>query len=82
MIMDDRVKQYVDKQDELEKTLFKELRDLLMKTIPDCHEEFSWGVPVYDKGKFYIAAMKERTQLSFCPVHSLNTCLQLKILWA
>jgi hypothetical protein len=35
-------------------------RKLLLETIPNCTEEFKWGVPVYDKGKFYIAAMKTR----------------------
>ena len=38
---------------------------MIMDTIPGCDEEFSWGVAVYDEGKFYIAAMKERVHIGF-----------------
>lgn len=36
-----------------------------MATIDDCTEDYKWGVPVYDGGKFYIAAMKSRVHLGF-----------------
>ncbi|MDX1765466.1 MAG: DUF5655 domain-containing protein [Candidatus Saccharimonadales bacterium] len=63
--MDEKVKDYIDKQEEPKQMLLKELRKLLVDTIKDCQEEFSWGVPVYDGGKFYIAAMKERVHIGF-----------------
>jgi len=63
--MDKKVKEYIDKQEELKKKLLVKTRNLLMKTIPNCKEEFNWGVPVYDGGKFYIAAMKTRIHIGF-----------------
>lgn len=61
--MDKAVKAYIEKQDDLKKTLLKKARKLLLETIKNCHEEFNWGVPVYDGGKFYIAAMKTRIHI-------------------
>ncbi len=63
--MDERVKNYIGRQDEPKKTILRELRELLLSTIDDCKEEFNWGVPVYDGGKFYIAAMRERVHIGF-----------------
>lgn len=61
--MDKKVKEYIEKQDEEKKILLKKARRLVLKTIDNCQEEFNWGVPVYDKGKFYIAAMKTRIHI-------------------
>ncbi|MDD2636376.1 MAG: DUF1801 domain-containing protein [Bacteroidales bacterium] len=63
--MDDKVKNYIEKQDEPKKVILVVLRDLLLSTIEGCKEEFNWGVPVYDGGKFYIAAMRERVHIGF-----------------
>ena len=63
--MDKAVKEYIDKQDPLKRTLIKKARQLILTTIPNCKEEFNWGVPVYDGGKFYIAVMKTRVHIGF-----------------
>lgn len=63
--MDKKVKEYIQKQDKLKRMLLKKARRLILETIADCKEEFRWGVPVYDGGKFYIAAMKERIHVGF-----------------
>ncbi|MBN1168472.1 DUF1801 domain-containing protein [Candidatus Woesebacteria bacterium] len=60
-----KVEVYIEKQDSIKKTLLKRSRELILNTIPNCKEEFRWGVPVYDGGKFYIAAMKERIHIGF-----------------
>lgn len=63
--MDDKVKNYIEKQDEPKKVILETLRELLLSTIEGCHEEFNWGAPIYDGGKFYIAAMRERVHIGF-----------------
>lgn len=63
--MSQKVKEYIDKQPQPQKSLLKKSRKLILETIPNCHEEFNWGVPVYDNGKFYIASMKERIHIGF-----------------
>ena len=63
--MNKKVKAYIDKQDEPKKTLLKKSRKLILEALPQCKEEFSWGVPVYDEGKFYLAAMKTRVHIGF-----------------
>ena len=52
--MDKKVKEYIEKQDKLKKTLLKKSRKLILDNIPKCKEEFKWGVPVYDEGKLKI----------------------------
>jgi hypothetical protein len=61
--MNKAVKAYIDKQEDFKKNLLLKARNLIMNTIEDCDEEFNWGVPVYDGGKFYIAAMKTRIHI-------------------
>lgn len=63
--MNNKVKKYIEKQEDFKKELLYKSRELLIKSIPDCLEEFKWGVPVYDDGKFYLAAMKTRVHIGF-----------------
>lgn len=63
--MDTKIKDYIEKQEEFKKLLLVKSRKLILETIPDCKEEFNWGVPVFDGGKFYIAAMKTRVHIGF-----------------
>lgn len=63
--MDKKVKQYIDRQEEPKRKILKELRQVLLNSIEGCQEEFKWGVPVYDRDNFYIAAMKERVHIGF-----------------
>lgn len=59
------VDEYIEKQEEPKRIVLEQARQLLLETIPDCKEEFKWGVPVYDGGRFYIAAMKTRVHIGF-----------------
>lgn len=63
--MDKKVREYIDKQEEFKKILLKKARELILDVIPNCKEEYNWGVPIYDGGKFYIAAMKTRVHIGF-----------------
>lgn len=63
--MDTKVTQYISRQAKEKKAILNKLRKLICNTIPNCKEEFNWGVPVYDGGKFYIAAMKTRVHIGF-----------------
>ena len=58
--MDEKVKDYIDKQDKNKKEIILACRQLILKTLPESKEEYAWGVAVYDDGKFYLGAMKER----------------------
>ncbi|MBN1374493.1 DUF1801 domain-containing protein [Candidatus Dojkabacteria bacterium] len=63
--MDEKIKQYIEKQKPKERQLIEEARKLIYETIPECDEFFQWGVLCYSKGKIYIAAMKDRIHVGF-----------------
>lgn len=63
--MDRRVEAYIEKQKSPQKKILQKLRIIFHKTLPDCKEESAWGVIAYAKGKFYIAAMKNRVHVGF-----------------
>jgi hypothetical protein len=63
--MDNKVKEYIEKQDSLEKDLLVKARSLILDTIPECDEFIQWGVLCYSKGKIYLAAMKDRIHVGF-----------------
>ena len=63
--MDDKIKEYIEKQDPILKEMILKIRDIFLKTLPNCKEQFAWGVIVYGGGKFYIAAMKNRVHVGF-----------------
>ena len=63
--MDKKVEEYIDKQPLLQKEIILKVREIFIKTLPNCNEGFAWGVIVYASGKFYIAAMKNRVHVGF-----------------
>ena len=63
--MNEKVKQYIEKQKYKERLLIEEARKLIFNIIPECDEFFQWGVLCYSKGKLYIAAMKDRIHVGF-----------------
>ena len=63
--MDKKVEEYIKKQQSPQKEIILKVRDIFIKTIPNCNESFAWGVVVYAGGKFYIAAMKNRVHVGF-----------------
>jgi hypothetical protein len=58
-------KEYIDRQPEKHQKILKELRLLILRTFPGIEEGFLWGVPVYDKGRFYLASLKKQINLGF-----------------
>mgnify|MGYP006292108447 CR=1 FL=1 len=63
--MNEKVKQYLEKQQSPQKEIILKVRDIFIKTLTNCKEDFAWGVIVYGGGKFYIAAMKNRVHVGF-----------------
>ncbi len=63
--MNEKVKEYIEKQDSPQKEIILKVRDIFLKSLPNCNEHFAWGVMVYEGGKFYIAAMKNRVHVGF-----------------
>ena len=63
--MDDKIKEYIEKQDSTIKEMIRKIRDIFIKTIPNCKERFAWGVVVLGDDKFYIASMKNRVHVGF-----------------
>ena len=61
--MDEKVKEYINKQENPQKEVCYYLRNLIHKTIPGIKEEMKWGVPVFASGKFYIGAFKNSVNL-------------------
>jgi predicted GIY-YIG superfamily endonuclease len=63
--MDDKIKEYIEKQKSPLKEICQRLREIILKTFPDTKEEMRWGVPVFANGKFYIGALKNQVNLGF-----------------
>ena len=63
--MEKQIKEYIDKQQPLEKELLMETRSLVLKTIPNCDEFVQWGVLCYAKGKIYLVALKGKIHVGF-----------------
>ena len=63
--MDEKVKQYIEKQKSPQKEIILALRKIFFEVIKDCEEKVGWGVIVLCGGKFYIAAMKSRVHVGF-----------------
>ena len=63
--MDKNIKEYIEKQNSLEKELLKKARTLILNTIRECDEFMKWGVLCYCRGKIYLAAMKGRIHVGF-----------------
>lgn len=69
--MDANVDEYIKKQKSPQKEICQHLRRIILKTIPEIHEEMNVGVPCYGItkedpcGKYYIAALKDHVNLGF-----------------
>jgi hypothetical protein len=63
--MTNKVEEYIEKQPKDQQKILKKLRNLILKTIPDCDKEMAWGVLAYREGKYYLAGMKERVHIGF-----------------
>jgi hypothetical protein len=63
--MDEKVKEYIEKQKSPQKEICLKLREIILKTFPDTKEEMRWGVPTFSGGKFYIGALRDKVNLGF-----------------
>jgi hypothetical protein len=61
--MNDKVDEYINKQETLQREICNYLRNLLHEIIPGIKEEMKWGVPVFSDGKFYIGSFKNNVNL-------------------
>ena len=62
--MNKGVDDYIAKQKSPQKEILQKLREIILKTFPNIHEEMKWGVPYYE-GKYYIVALKDHVNLGF-----------------
>jgi len=63
--MDKQVEEYIEKQGSPQKEIILKVRDIFLKTLPNCEEKKTWGVVVFGKDKFYIGAIKDRVHVGF-----------------
>ena len=63
--MDNKVIEYIDKQESPQKEILLKVREIFLKTLPNCKEKMTWGVVVFGDDKFYIASMKNRVHIGF-----------------
>lgn len=63
--MDKKIEEYIYKQESPKKEMLLKLREIFIKTLPDCKEKMTWGVVVFGDDKFYIASMKNRVHVGF-----------------
>ena len=63
--MDKQVEEYIEKQGSPQKEIILKVRDIFLKTLPNCEEKKTWEVVVFGKDKFYIGAIKDRVHVGF-----------------
>ncbi len=63
--MNEKVKQYLDKQKSPLKEICQKLRRLIFNTFPEIEEEMKWGVPAFAGGKLYIVALKDHVNFGY-----------------
>jgi hypothetical protein len=59
------VEEYIKMQKTPQKEILQKVREIFLKTIPNCEEKKAWGVVAFAGEKFYIAAMKNRVHVGF-----------------
>jgi hypothetical protein len=62
--MDNKVEEYIEKQNSPQKEICQKLRKIILNTFPDIKEEMKYGVPYYGN-KYYIVALKTHVNLGF-----------------
>ena len=63
--MDKQVKEYIEKQESPQKEIILKLREIFLRTLPNCDEKKTLGVVVLGNDKFYIGAIKNRVHVGF-----------------
>lgn len=63
--MDIEVDKYIENQKSPQREICKKLREIILKTYPGIKEGMKWGVPSYENGKYYFAALKTHVNLGF-----------------
>lgn len=63
--MDKKVGEYIEKQKSPQKEILKEVRKIILRTLPGCNEEAKWGVVAFAGGKFYLAALRDSVNVGF-----------------
>jgi len=69
--MDKQVDEYIEKQKSPQKEIIQKVRNIFLKTLPNCEEKKAWGVIVFGGGKFYLGAIKNRVHVGFA-INGLN----------
>ena len=69
--MDKQVEEYIEKQKSPQKEIIQKVRNIFLKTLPNCEEKSAWGVIALEEGKFYIGAIKDRVHVGFA-INGLN----------
>lgn len=63
--MNDKVKEYIDKQESPQKEIIMAVRKIFFATIKNCEEKVGWGVISLDNNRFYLVSLKERVHIGF-----------------
>jgi len=69
--MDKQVDDYIEKQKSPQKEILQKVREIFLRTLPNCKEKSAWGVIAFAGGKFYIGAIKNRVHVGFA-INGLN----------
>jgi len=62
--MSQKVEEYINKQESLQKEILAILRKVILSTLPNIKEDFKLGVPWYEE-KFYLVALKDHVNMGF-----------------
>ncbi len=62
--MNNKVKEYIEKQKFPQKEICQKLSEIILRTFPNIIEEMKYGVPYYGN-KYYIVALKTHVNLGF-----------------
>ncbi len=63
--MDKQVEEYIERQKSPQKEIIQKVRNIFLKTLPNCKDKKAWGVIVFADDKFYLGSIKNRVHVGF-----------------
>ena len=69
--VDPQIHEYIEKQKSPQKEILWKIREIFLRTIPDCEEKTAWGAVTFAEKKFYAASLKNRVHVGFS-INGLN----------
>ncbi|MFA5126269.1 MAG: DUF1801 domain-containing protein [archaeon] len=70
-MVQNKINGYIGRQKPAQKEILIKIRKIFLTNLKEPDEKFQWGVITFCKGKFYLAALKDKIHVGFS-INGLN----------